>query len=321
MKAVVFDGNNIDLKQVDVSKLSDGEALVKVELAGICNTDLEIIKGYAGFTGTLGHEFVGTVVDVKGSDKSLLGKRVVGEINIGCEKSSCFYCNIGLQRHCPDRQVVGIHGKDGAMAEYLNIPISNLLVVPDNVSSENAVLVEPFAAGFEILEQVHIKPADKIAILGDGKLGLLINIALSTVATNITHIGKHLKKLNLIAKNCNTIMLNNLDKNHLSMFDVVIDATGSASGINTALDLVKPRGVVVLKTTVSEPMNIDMTKIVVNELTVLGSRCGLFAPAVKALSKGLDISFLIEKVYKLEEFAEAFERASKKGSLKVALRM
>lgn len=319
MKAVQFSGSQLLLCEVSVPDPAPGEARVHVNLAGICNTDLEILKGYAGFTGTLGHEFVGTVEDVNGADRRWIGQRVVGEINMGCHSPDCSWCNKGLERHCPKRRVLGIHGKDGAMAEYLTLPVRNLLPVPDNVADNCAVLVEPLAAGFEILEQVHLQPMTNVAILGDGKLGLLINRALRTSASTLTHIGKHAEKLHLAASpGIKTLLLHDLKD---EQFDVIVDATGSVSGFETAIGHVKPRGTLVVKTTVSRFEPIDMTPVVVNEITVLGSRCGRFEPALRALSRGLDVAPLIEKRFPLAQAEKAFKLAGKPGSLKVLLEM
>jgi len=319
MKAVQCVEKQLILSKVAVPDPAPGEARVHVHLAGICNTDLEILKGYAGFTGTLGHEFVGTVDKVNGADPGWVGQRVVGEINIGCHAPDCTWCNKGLARHCPNRQVLGIHSKDGTMAEYLTLPTRNLLSVPDHVSDNNAVLVEPLAAGFEILEQVHLQPTTNVAILGDGKLGLLINRALRTGTSTLTHIGKHREKLDLAAgSGIQTLLLDDLKD---EQFDVIVDATGSVTGFETAIRHVKPRGTLVLKTTVSRSGPMDMTPVVVNEITVLGSRCGRFEPALRALSKGLDVTPLIEKCFPLEQAEEAFKLASTPGSLKVLLKM
>ncbi len=319
MKALRFDGKNLSLGEKAVPKPAPGEALVRVKLAGICSTDMEILRGYAGFTGTPGHEFVGTVETVNGVGQGWVGQRVVGEINIGCHAPDCSWCNKGMERHCPNRQVLGIQKRDGAMAEYLTLPIRNLLAVPEHLSDESAVLVEPLAAGFEILEQLHLQPAMTVAILGDGKLGLLTNRALRSAATALTHIGKHPGKLALAeGPGITTLLLNEL-KNE--QFDVVVDATGSVSGFETAIRHVRPRGILVLKTTVSNSKPLDMTPVVVNEITVLGSRCGRFEPALRALSDGLDVEALIEKRFPLEQAIYAFELAATPGSLKVLLEM
>ncbi len=318
MKAVEFRNNEIILNN-DAKKpeLKTNEALIRVKLAGICNTDIEITKGYMGFSGILGHEFVGVVEEVNSPDKSLIGKRVVGEINAGC--GDCEWCGKGLERHCPNRGTLGIWQKEGCMADYVNLPIENLVLVPDNLTDEEATLVEPFAAAFEILEQLHIKPADKVVILGDGKLGLNIGLALSTIPCDLLHVGRHQNKLDIVAaQKVNTILSKDLKIE--KKYDVVIDATGSVDGFETALALVKPRGVLVLKSTVAGDKPLNMAPIVIDEITILGSRCGQFAPAVKFLEKKLvNLKPLIDKTFDAKDAIKAFEYSRQKGILKVLL--
>lgn len=319
MKAVEFVNNEIifnnDAKKPEPKQ---GEALIKVTLAGICNTDIEITKGYMGYTGILGHEFVGVVEEVNSSDKSLVGKRVVGEINAGC--GNCEWCGKGLERHCPNRGTLGIWKKEGCMADYVTLPIKNLVEVSGNLSDEEATLVEPFAAAFEILEQLHIKPADKVAILGDGKLGLLIGLALSTIPCDLIHIGKHQNKLDIVAgQKVKTALLQDMQIE--KTYDVVIDATGSVNGFETALAMTKPRGVLVLKSTVAADKPLNLAPVVIDEITILGSRCGQFAPAMKFLAKGLvNVKPLIAKTYDAKDALEAFEYSRQKGILKVLLK-
>ena len=318
MKAVEFRNNEIIINN-DAKKpeLKPNEALIRVKLAGICNTDIEITKGYMGFSGILGHEFVGIVEEVNSEDKSLIGKRVVGEINAGC--GTCEWCGKGLERHCPNRGTLGIWQKEGCMADYVNLPIKNLIVVPENITDEEATLVEPFAAAFEILEQLHIKPADKVAILGDGKLGLNIGLALSTIPCDLIHVGRHQNKLDIVAaQKVSTILSKDLKVEKI--YDVVIDATGSVDGFETALALVKPRGILVLKSTVAGDKPLNMAPIVIDEITILGSRCGQFAPAVKFLEKEfVNLKPLIDKTFDAKDAIEAFEYSRKKGVLKVLL--
>ncbi len=317
MKAVQFHGDGLEIRDVAVPEPASGEALVRVQMAGICNTDLEILQGYAGFSGTLGHEFVGRVERVQDADPWWTGQRVVGEINLGCYDAGCSWCHGGLDRHCPNRKVLGIQEKDGCMAEFLTLPVRNLLPVPDHVPDASAVFVEPLAAGFEILEQVHLEPFFHVAILGDGKLGLIINRALRYSPATLIHIGKHPEKLRLAGESgVRTMLLEDLTN---EKFDVVVEATGSASGFQTALRHVKPRGTLVLKTTVSQSVPIDLTSVVVDEIEVVGSRCGRFEPALKALSQGLDVSPLIQGSFPLTEAGPAFELARAPGSLKVLL--
>lgn len=318
MKAVEFRNNEIVINyEAKKPELKPNEALIRVKLAGICNTDIEITKGYMGFSGILGHEFVGIVEEVNSQDKSLIGKRVVGEINAGC--GTCEWCGKGLERHCPNRGTLGIWQKEGCMADYVNLPIKNLIVVPDNLTDEEATLVEPFAAAFEILEQLHIKPADKVAILGDGKLGLNIGLALSTIPCDLIHIGRHQNKLDIVtAQNVSTILSKDLKVEKI--YDVVIDATGSIDGFETAMALVKPRGVLVLKSTVAGDKPLNMAPIVIDEITILGSRCGQFAPAVKFLEKKfVNLKPLIQKTFDAKDAIEAFEYSRQKGVLKVLL--
>jgi threonine dehydrogenase-like Zn-dependent dehydrogenase len=311
MKAIIFDGKLRAVKDHPAPIPKRGEALIKVLMAGICNTDLEIIKGYQGFKGVLGHEFVGVVE----KPKKLKGRRVVGEINLTC--GACQYCLGGLKTHCPDRTVLGIHGKDGAMAEYLTLPIENLHEVPDNVTDEEAVFTEPLAAAFEILEQVHIKSTDKVLVMGDGKLGLLASMVLNLTQCDLALVGKHRSKLDIAkAQGINTLLLKDLAMG--KSYDVVIEATGAAAGFETALALTRPSGTIVLKSTVAEKSRINLFPLVVDEIKVVGSRCGPFAPALKALSKKLvDVRPLIRGVFGFDQDLDAFKRA--KGSLKAII--
>ena len=317
MKAVVF---NDSLKLVSDYKkpvANAGEALVKVLMAGICNTDFEITKGYMGYNGILGHEFVGVVEEVNSEDKTLLGKRVVGEINCGC--GECDYCKQGLERHCFNRQTLGIWKKDGCMAQYVTMPIKNLLEVPENVTNEEAVMVEPLAAALEILEQLHIRPDSKVLVLGDGKLGLTIALALCGAGLDVTQVGKHSNKLEITKKQgVKTILLNDLEIT--KTWDVVVEATGSINGFETALSLTKPRGVLVLKSTVASGKEFNFAPIVIDEITILGSRCGQFAPALRLLEqKRIDFKPLISDIYSIDNAIEAFEKNKEKSSIKVLI--
>ena len=318
MKALVFDGKLKLSFNEPIPVPSEGEALIRILMAGICNTDIEITKGYMGFNGIPGHEFVGTVEEISSKDKSLLGKRVVGDINCGCGKEECEFCKKGLGRHCPNRTTLGISGRNGCFAEYITLPIANLLEVPESIPDKIAVLTEPLAAGFEILEQLHISPDQEVLIVGDGKLGLLINHALSTTGAKITHTGKHTNKLKLVESNhCQTFLLEELP---LKQFDIVIEATGSISGFQFSVQHTKPRGKLVLKSTLADNQKIDLSPVVVNEITIIGSRCGLFQPALNYLATGVDLSPLITAVYPIDKGLEAFETANTKESLKVMIR-
>ena len=318
MQAIVFNKELLFVDNYKKPEPKPNEALIKVKMAGICNTDFEITKGYMGYNGILGHEFVGIVEDVNSTDKNLIGKRVVGEINCGC--GECEYCAKGLERHCFNRQTLGIWQKDGCMAEYVTMPIKNLLVVPDNVTDEEAVMVEPLAAALEILEQLHIQPDMKVLVLGDGKLGLTIALALSGAGLNVTQVGKHTNKLEITSKQgVNTILLNDLEIK--KEWDVVVEATGSIDGFETALSLTRPRGVLVLKSTVASGKEFNFAPIVIDEITILGSRCGQFAPALRLLEqKRIDFKPLISDIYPIEKAIEAFERNKEKDSIKVLIK-
>ncbi len=319
MKAVVFDEG---LKLVNDYKKpvpQKGEALVRVTLAGICNTDYEITKGYMGYKGILGHEAVGIVEEVNDNDQSLLGKRVVAEISYGCKKADCHYCAEKLYRHCPDRHTLGIWRKDGVFAEYFTMPLETLFEVPENVSDEQAVFTEPLAAACEITEQLHIKPFEKVIVLGDGKLGLTIALTLNAQNINVTLVGKHRNKVDIAkSQGVNTALLQDfaIEKK----YDVIVEATGSLSGFETSLALTKPRGVLVLKSTVGASKEFNLAPIVIDEITVLGSRCGQFPAALRLLkSKKIDFSPLISARYNVNDAIEAFEKNKEKETLKVLL--
>lgn len=319
MKAIVFDK---ELKLVNDYKKpvpQKGEALVRVTLAGICNTDFEITKGYMGYVGVLGHEAIGVVEEINDDDKSLLGKRVVAEISYGCKKPDCPYCVEKLYRHCPDRHTLGIWRKDGVFAEYFTMPLETLFEVPENVPDEQAVFVEPLAAACEITEQLHIKPMEKVIVLGDGKLGLITALTLNAQNYDVTLIGKHENKLDIAkAQGVKTKLLSDLKVEKI--YDVVVEATGSISGFETALALTKPRGVLVLKSTVAASKEFNLAPIVIDEITVLGSRCGQFPPALRLLaSEKVDFSPLISAKFKADDAIEAFEKNKEKNTLKVLI--
>ena len=319
MRAVVFDK---ELQyRTDYSKPvpQEGEALVRVLLAGVCNTDYEITKGYMGYVGVLGHEFVGVVEDVNGGDKSLVGKRVVAEISWGCDSPDCEWCAVKNYRHCPDRHTLGIWRKDGCFADYVTIPTKVLFVVPENVTNEQAVFTEPLAAACEITEQLHIDPCKKVLVQGDGKLGLITAMTLASQNLDVTLVGKHLEKLALVeGLGIKTILLENLGN---EKYDVVVEATGSVLGFESAMAHTKPRGVLVLKSTVATGKELNLAPIVIDEITVLGSRCGQFKPALRMLERGaVDFSKLISEVYPVEKSLEAFERNKAKDSVKVLIK-
>lgn len=319
MKALRVDKKKLAVKEIEKPGRGE-EALVRVHLSGICNTDLEIARGYAGFKGTLGHEFVGVVEESPG-DK-LLGQRVVGEINAGC--GHCELCAAGDPRHCRGRTVLGIVGRDGAHAEFLRLPLINLLPVPDKVLDEHAVFAEPLAAACGIMERVAIQPESRVAIIGDGKLGLLCAQALSLSGASVLLIGKHPEKLRIAERRGIETTTAKAATKRKREFDVVVEASGSPSGFVGALELLQPRGTLVLKSTfqgLGKINEIDQARLVVDEISIIGSRCGRMEPALDLLKKGaIEIDSLISEEYPLARGVYAMERAARKGILKVFLR-
>lgn len=322
MKAVVFNDKEGLVLKTDYPKPipQKGEALIKVSMAGICNTDAEIIKGYMGYSGVLGHEFVGIVEEVNGADQSWVGKRVVAEISYGCDSPECPWCAVKNYRHCPDRHTIGIWRKDGCFAEYTTLPTNILFEVPENVIDEQAVFVEPLAAACEITEQLHIEPTHKVVVLGDGKLGLTTALTLNAQNLDVTLVGKHQNKLDIAkAQGVQTMLLEDLKVSN--NFDVVVEATGSVSGFETSLNLVKPRGVLVLKSTIATGKELNLAPIVINEITVLGSRCGQFGPALRLLKNNrIDFKPFISKIYSINDAIEGFEANKAKNSIKIILK-
>lgn len=317
VKALRFENGELKLAETALPQQAD-EALVRVTLAGICNTDLEIVRGYAGFNGTLGHEFVGVVE--ASPDESQIGRRVVGEINIGCNNCEC--CLAGDARHCSTRTALGIHRRDGAFAEFLTLPPQNLFAVPDNVTDRQAVFTEPLAAACEILDQVSINSANRVAVIGDGKLGQLIARVMATTGCELILIGKHADKLELAAKaGIKTLSTGTDLKTLRKAFDFVVEASGSASGLQTALELVKARGTIILKSTFhGGAVPVDTTRIVVDEISLIGSRCGRFENALELLEAGkVDVEPLIAAEFKLTDAVNAMAYAAKPGTLKTLL--
>lgn len=316
MKALVFDKRlKFVLDYPDPKPLGD-EALIRVRYAGVCATDIEITKGYMGFKGVPGHEFSG-VVEESGIP-GLIGKRVTGEINLSC--GECEYCRGGLRTHCPKRSVLGIYKKDGAFAEYLTLPVDNLHVLPDEVPDEEGVFAEPLAAAFEILSQMEIGRDLSVAVLGDGRLGILAAEVLRLTGCSLTTIGRHEEKLAILkALGVKTLLgAEGVGRD----FDIVVECTGRAEGLSTALKIVKPRGTVVLKTTIAERDGVDLNQAVIDEVTIMGSRCGPFKPAIAALKDGaVAVRPLVSRVFPLEEGIEAVSYASQKGVLKVLLKV
>ena len=316
MLALRVDKKRLAVKEIGKPDRVD-EAVVRVLLSGICNTDLEIARGYAGFNGTIGHEFVGVVAD--SADRALVGRRVVGEINAGC--GNCDLCRAGDSRHCPNRTVLGIHGRDGAHAEFLQLPLINLLPVPDNIPDEHAVFTEPLAAACGVLERVNIDKLDRVAVIGDGKLGLLCAQVIALTGADVLLIGKHSSKLRIAERRGIEIATPKLAAKRRQQFDVVVEASGAASGFGLALDLLRPKGQLVLKSTFHGKTELDAARIVVDEISIVGSRCGRFSPALDLLKKAaIDVDSLISEEYPLSNGVHAMRRAGTKGIMKVLLR-
>jgi threonine dehydrogenase-like Zn-dependent dehydrogenase len=350
MKALRYENGKLSVSEV-AKPLADGEALVRVTLSGICNTDLEIARGYAGFEGTLGHEFVGVIESLPDTGalarptgvptraarvgwsigrarnteplltRGLMprGQRVVGEINAGC--GTCDLCRAGDPRHCAQRTVLGIVNRDGAHAEYLKLPLVNLLSVPDGIPDEQAVFTEPLAAACGILEQTSITEDTRVAVIGDGKLGLLCAQVIATTGAPITLLGKHQNKLQIAQRRGIETMTVDEAETRSRKFDVAVEASGSPSGFTLALDLLHPRGVLVLKSTFHGATEIDAARLVVEEITVVGSRCGRFTPALELLkTNSIDVESLITDEFNLTDGVEAMQRAAEPGVMKVLLR-
>jgi threonine dehydrogenase-like Zn-dependent dehydrogenase len=315
MRALHWDGQRLRLDPAyPVPHADDHTALIRIRLAGICSTDLQIFNGYMGFQGVPGHEFVG---EVCAGPTERIGSRVVGEINFACGR--CQFCTRGLGRHCPARRVMGILHADGCFAEYLAIPIANLHTVPDSVTDEEAVFTEPLAAAFEILEQVHQQPMHDVLVLGDGKLGLLCAQVLHSTGARVCVVGKHERKLHLLRKlGLHTEPLSDWQP---APADIVVEATGSTAGLELAIASVRPRGTLVLKSTVAADHTLSLASLVINEVTVVGSRCGPFPPALRALAhKHITVTPCIDKIYPLTVGSEAVAHAARPGTLKILLR-
>ena len=315
MIAVYLEKGRVEVREAPRPSRPEGFALIRLLCAGICNTDLELQRGYYGFSGTPGHEFVGEVVEADRRD--LLGRRVVGEINLACGK--CEWCRKDLGRHCPSRTVLGIAKHPGAFREFLTLPERNLHVLPDSLLTETAVFTEPLAAACEILEQVNLPCGAQVAVLGDGKLGLLIAQALNACGFQVHQFGRHREKLRIAeAQGVQTEVAGD----HLpqAAYHWVVDATGSAEGFRQAVQMVHPRGTVILKSTVHGVVGVDTAPVIVNEITLIGSRCGRFEPALDLLQRGvIDVEDMISERMRLQDAPRAFERAAQKGILKVLL--
>jgi len=297
MLAVHVESGRVSVRRRPRPRRRDGFALLRLLCGGICNTDLELLRGYYGFRGTPGHEFVGEVVEA--DNRALAGRRVVGEINLACE--DCDWCRRGLGRHCPHRTVLGIVKHPGCFSEFFTLPERNLHVVPDDVPTEAAVFTEPLAAACEVLEQVAIPPGGEVAIRGPGKLGQLVARVLGAHGCRVSMFARH-------------------DHSPRAAFRWVVDATGSAEGLRQCIEMAQPRGTVVVKSTVHGAVRLDTAAVVVNEITLTGSRCGRFEPALELLRTGrVQVEDLISARYALADAPRAFRAAARRGALKVLL--
>jgi len=314
MMAVHLQDGRVAVRQVPLPRRPHGFALIRTMCAGICNTDLELLRGYYGFSGIPGHEFVGEVVS---ADKpGLVGRRVVGEINLACGK--CSWCRQGLGRHCPARKVLGIKGQPGVFAEYFVLPEVNVRPVPESIPTESAVFAEPLAAACEILDQVRIPRGASVAVLGDGKLGLLVGQVLQLHGAEVHQFGHHREKLR-IAEAVGVKAHLARKRLPVAAYDWVVDTTGSSQGLRQAVRMTRARGTVILKSTVHDLVSMDTAQVVVNEITLVGSRCGRFEPALRLLRAGrIRVSDMISARLPLAEAPRAFELAAK-GALKVLL--
>jgi len=319
MKAVWLENNRISLQVVE-TPTNPKEALIRVKLAGICATDLEMVKGYYPFKGIPGHEFVGEVValgsEIKGQDH-WLGKRVVGDINVLC--GVCEQCRALRINHCENRTVLGIVDRNGVHAEYTTLPLSNLHIVPDDIPDEKAVFTEPIAAALEIVEKVHIKPTDRVLVIGAGKLGNLIGQVLQLTGADLRVVAKHHSQIVLLALNDLRSIREEELKPH--SWDVVVEATGSPAGFELARKVIRPEGKLVLKSTYKGNMEVNLSSLVVQELHLIGSRCGPFAPALRLMQANkIDPTKLIDSSYSFKDALLGYERAATRGALKVLLK-
>ncbi|AFY57629.1 theronine dehydrogenase-like Zn-dependent dehydrogenase [Rivularia sp. PCC 7116] len=314
MKGLWLENNQLELRtDIPEPEIKDGEARVKVLCAGICNTDLELIRGYYPYKGILGHEFVGVVEE---GPKHLINRRVVGEINAAC--GHCKFCLRDEPTHCENRTVLGIVNRNGAFADYLSLPSENLYPVADNIPTEVATFTEPIAAALEIQSQIKIHPDDKVLVVGDGKLGQLVAQTLAVTGCDLLAVGRHDEKLaNLKARGIKTGFAQDIQQR---TFDIAVECTGNPEGFAIAQSALRPRGTLVLKSTYAGKLSLDASAIVVDEITLIGSRCGRFAPALELLAQEkVDVQPLIDARYPLNQGLAAFERAQTKGTQKVLL--
>ncbi len=319
MNALWLENQQLRLREDVPLPARPGEALVKARLAGVCGTDLEMVKGYYPFTGIPGHEFVGQIANLPYSHSrhDWIGKRVVGEINASC--GTCEQCRGGRSTHCENRTVLGILNRDGVFAEYVNLPLENLHLVPDSVSDEAAVFVEPLAAALEIQQQVQIKPTDRILLVGAGRLGQLIAQTLALTGADLRVVARHPLQQKLLTQR-GIKLIDEADVQPWR-YDVVVEATGSTAGFELARKAIRPRGTFVLKSTYKGEMTLNLSPVVVDEITIVGSRCGPFAPALRLLEKKeVDPTVLISAEFGLIDGVQAFYEAEKRGMLKVVIR-
>jgi threonine dehydrogenase-like Zn-dependent dehydrogenase len=311
MKALWLENGQLDLRDVPNPEKA-GEALIRIHKAGICSTDLELVKGYYPFTGILGHEFVGEVVAA--DDRRWIGQRVVGDINVTC--GDCEQCLNGRSTHCENRTVLGITGRNGTLAEFTTLPLSNLHPVPASVPDEMAVFTEPLAAALEIQQQIHIQPTERVLIIGAGRLGQLIAQTLATTGCDLHVVARHASQQKVLAERGISIIAE--EDIQPWRWDIVVEATGSPGGFSLARQAIRPRGTLVMKSTYKGEMSVNFSSIVVDEVTIVGSRCGPFEPALRLLEMGeVDPSVLVTAEFKLDEAIQAFERATQSGALKV----
>ena len=313
MRALWLEDNKISLRDVS-QPCKANEALIKIRKAGICSTDLELVKGYYPYTGIIGHEFVGEVVEAE--DASWIGQRVVGEINVVCNQ--CEQCLNGRATHCENRTVLGIVNRDGTFAEYTTLPLANLHRVPASVPDEMAVFTEPLAAALEVQQQIQIKPTDRVLVIGAGRLGQLIAQTLALTGCDLRVLARHAHQQSLLrARGIRVIAEEELKP---WRWDIVVEATGSPSGFSLARQAIRPRGTLVLKSTYKGEMNVNFSSIVVDEINIIGSRCGPFEPALRLMELlQVDPTVLIADEFKLDDALKAFERAAETGVLKVLL--
>ncbi len=315
MKGLWLEDNELALREVTEPRKTD-EALIKIRKAGICSTDLELVKGYYPYTGILGHEFVGEVLEA--ADPSWIGQRVVGEINVSCQQ--CEQCLQGRPTHCENRTVLGIVNRDGTFAEFTQLPITNLHRVPDSVPDEMAVFTEPLAAALEIQQQVQIKPTDRVLLIGAGRLGQLIAQTLALTGCDLRVVARHPHQQALLMRRRVRVIAG--EDIQPWRWDIVVEATGSPAGFALARRAIRPRGTLVMKSTYKGELSLNFSSIVVDEIHIVGSRCGPFEPALRLMeSRQVDPTVLIASEFRLEEGLKAFEHAAEAGVLKVLVKL